>query len=89
MKYLLRTENIVKSKLSYYFSEASKQAFSYLNVPNYDDKDIQNSTKLIAILIDVISQDTNFRKEETRFTHYINKHKEIPLWVLIKKLTFG
>lgn len=89
IRFLLISENNIKSKISYYFSEKFKDSFSYLNISCYNQSDTQNLTRMIAMLAQVISENTNFRKEERRFTHYINHHNEIPLWVLCKKLTFG
>ena len=90
MKYILITENSIKSKIAYQFSsEHPKEAFSYFNINNYRDTNHQQTTSLIATLSSVTKQNTDSNTKSGPFYHYFNEHKELPLWVLITKLTLG
>ena len=90
MKYILMTENSIKSKIAYQFSsEHPKEAFSYFNINNYRDTNHQQTTSLIATLSSVTKQNTDSITKSGPFYHYFNEHKELPLWVLITKLTLG
>lgn len=90
MKYILMTENSIKSKIAYQFSsEHPKEAFSYFNINNYRDTNHQQTTSLIATLSSVTKQNTDSNTKSGPFYHYFNEHKELPLWVLITKLTLG
>lgn len=90
MKYILMTENSIKSKIAYQFSsEHPKEAFSYFNINNYRDTDHQKTTSLIAELSSVTKKNTDSLTKSGPFYHYFNEHKELPLWVLITKLTLG
>ena len=85
MKYIL-----IKSKIAYQFSsEHPKEAFSYFNINNYRDTNHQQTTSLIATLSSVTKQNTDSNTKSGPFYHYFNEHKELPLWVLITKLTLG
>lgn len=91
MKYLLIIENSIKTKIAYFFSEKyQKEEFPYLNVNNFNDDDLQRNTKVISILSSVIHDNISTSKgKNTSLLHYISNHKSLPLWVLIKKITFG
>ena len=83
MKYILMTENSIKSKIAYQFSsEHPKEAFSYFNINNYRDTNHQQTTSLIATLSSVTKQNTDSNTKSGPFYHYFNEHKELPLWVL-------
>ncbi len=90
MKYILMTENSIKSKIAYQFSsECPKEPFSYFNINNYRSHDHQKTTALIAELSSVTKKNTDAATKSGPFYHYFNEHKELPLWVLITKLTLG
>ncbi len=91
LKYILRMESSLKTKIAYRFSEKYPTNFNYFDIKNFKD-DVVSVTSLIAH----ISNDIKNNVEPTRpgqpassFSHYLEAHKELPLWVLIKKLTLG
>ena len=45
-------------------------------------------TKLISSISKEIEKHTNLKKPNA-FSHYIEEHGELPLWVLFQKSTFG
>lgn len=90
IQYILITENSIKAKISYQFSkEHPKDPFSYFNINNYRNTNYQQTTSLISTLSSVTKQNTDSITKSGPFYHYFNEHKELPLWVLITKLTLG
>ena len=90
LKGILKIENIIKTKLAYYFSEKYNQEYNYLNIHNYNDK--IKSVKIIADISNIIKINmVSSKSEDMRniLEYYLEKHQNIPLWVLIKKFTFG
>ena len=90
LKGILKIENIIKTKLAYYFSEKYNQEYNYLNIHNYNDK--IKSVKMIADISNIIKVNmVNSKNEDMKniLEYYLEKHQNIPLWVLIKKFTFG
>lgn len=90
LKYILIFERGIKSHISYYFSENYPNSYhDYFNALNYDYSDDNKRidiNKFINTLYSVYykSQPQEYMK------HYMKKHnKEIPLWVLVKVMTFG
>lgn len=91
LKYILRMETSVKTKIAYVFSEDYPENFSYFNINNFRD-DIQRTTQLISYISADIKNNTEPvrpGRSVTPFSHYLSVHKELPLWVLIKKMTLG
>ena len=89
IKCILKAETDLKTKTAYAFSEAFPQNFSYLDINNYDASDPQKVTKLIARISAEITMNSQPKDQGGQIYHYLNKYKELPLWVLINKLTFG
>lgn len=90
LKYLLMAENSIKSKIAYQFSkEHPKEPFSYFNINNYQNKNHQTTTQLISELSSVTKLNTDSITKSGPFYHYFSEHKELPLWVLITKLSLG
>ena len=90
LKGILKIENIIKTKLAYYFSEKYNQEYNYLNIHNYNDN--IKSVKIIADISNIIKVNmVGSKNEEMKniLEYYLEKHQNIPLWVLIKKFTFG
>lgn len=87
--YILKMETALKTKVSYYFSEKYDQNFNYLDINNFDNQNPQKITKLIARLSNVITKNSEKREQGGQFYHYLDKHKELPLWVLTSKMTLG
>lgn len=89
LKYILKMETSIKTKIAYYFSKEHQQNFNYLDITNFHNTDPQKITSLIARLSSVITANTEQKDQGGQFYHYLDKHKELPLWVLVKKLTLG
>lgn len=90
LKGILKIENIIKTKLAYYFSEKYNQEYNYLNIHNYNDK--IRSVKIIADISNIIKINMVSSKSgdmRNILEYYLEKHQNVPLWVLIKKFTFG
>lgn len=87
MKSLLQAEKNLGTKVAYYFSKAHKSEFSHLNINNFSKSDLPNATGLISKLSSVTQK--NSKSKDSGFYHYLTKHQDLPLWVLVTKLTFG
>ena len=85
--YILTFENLIKSKISYYHTETYNEIFNYLDVNNFTGK-ADDITKLISSISKEIEKHTNLKKPNA-FSHYIEEHGKLPLWVLFQKSTFG
>ncbi len=90
LKNILKLENIIKTKISYVFSKEKTQEFNYLNINNYDETKKENATRVIAEISNVIRNCMSQNYTGGRqISHYLDIHKNLPLWVLAKQLTFG
>lgn len=87
MKYILITEGILKSHISYHFSKEYKSDFNYLNINNFNPNKIETTTRLLTSISSVIQADTTSKKGQ--IPHYLKEHKCLPLWVLMRKLNLG
>lgn len=89
-EYILIFEREIKSHISYYFSESFPNSYhDYFNVLNYD---YSNDSKRMEINKFVTALYSAYDKNNSRgyMEHYmINHNKEVPLWVLVKVITFG
>lgn len=88
LKYLLQVEQAMCSMMSYYFADKYGDLQSeYLAVANYDQnpKKAKALTKLISVLRNIALNSTDY----DHINHQRNKYANVPLWVLIKVLTFG
>lgn len=88
--YLIQFENSLKSICSYHFSNKFKDDYSYLQVNNYSHE--QSDFNAVLSNLAELSKIINKEKESSvkpQIRHYLEKHHEIPLWVLINYLTFG
>lgn len=90
LKYILKFETKIKSLVAYYFSEAHPEKYGYLHFINYsqEEKDLSDVLKNIQKLSNKIEIHKN-KKYDNSIKHYINNHKNVPLWVLVNFLTFG
>lgn len=89
LKYILMMEQSIKTKVSYHFSNQFKQEFNYLNINNFDNTDPREATKLLAKLSELIKYNSEPSDQGGQFYHYLDQHKELPLWVLVTRMTFG
>lgn len=89
LRYLIKVENELKSVVSYYFSEKNGESQqAYLNANNYNNsgkKNRKDIERLIKILSDLATKPSDY----TYINHAQKKYSNVPLWVLIKALTFG
>jgi abortive infection bacteriophage resistance protein len=88
MKYLLQIEQNMRSLLSYYFTEengSSQEA--YLSDKKYDvtPRNECGIKKLLEILRDIASNTTEY----PYIVYQRREYGNVPLWVLVKVLTFG
>lgn len=91
LKYILRLESSLKAKVSYRFSEKYPSNFSYFDISNFRNN-IESVTNLIAHISNVVKNNVEPPRAGipiSPFSHYLNTHKELPLWVLIKRLSLG
>ena len=90
-EYILKVEIKVKSLLSYYFTEKfGDLQQGYLNVLNYDydprnNKKTRGINKLTHLLDNLCNQSTDY----LYITFQRDRHKNVPLWVIMKALSFG
>lgn len=85
----------MRSVAAYTFSEAYRELDAYLKIANYTDaKDYmvgpshydEDLAGLIALLT---RKSKGGRASEDFIAHYRQNYDEVPLWVLVKDLTFG
>jgi len=88
LRYLLHIEQTMRSLLSYYFSQKYGNCQSkYLSPANYDQspKKARDLVRLINVVSDIVLRSTTYHY----VTHNRNTYGNVPLWVLVKVLTFG
>lgn len=88
---VLKIEDLVKSLIAYNFSDKyGYEDKDYLNRNNFEDTDsgYRNTeiNNLISRLMRSIWKTNNI---QPYIEHYRNKHKYVPLWVLVNSMTFG
>ena len=88
MKYILIVELNIKSLLSYSFCEKfGENQIEYQNAVNY--KYTPDNQRDINDLIQIITNQINNAWKFSYVAHQKIRHNNIPLWVLIKTLSFG
>lgn len=90
LRHLLHIERHIRSALSYAFCNIYGDSQSaYVSIQNYDISTARKNmevTKLInRYLLPLLSRPSSYPYIE----HHKSKHNNVPLWVLIKALTFG
>ncbi len=89
---LLKFEKNIKSKVAYRFSEKFKSVGSFLEPENYS-LDIQyhhERDRIISTLANLIK--SHKKRDKVRYPairEFYDKHKSVPLWVLINFLSLG
>ncbi len=90
LKYILIFERSIKSHISYHFSEKYPNSYrDYFNALNYDYTDVSKRIEIYQFINNLFSV---YSKNQSRdyMKHYKDKHNnEVPLWVLVKVMTFG
>lgn len=88
-KYILIVENNIKSVISYQMSK--KYGFkekNYLNPKNFT-QDSMKSRQVHDILNKMKRQIRNNSRQHTATLHYLSNYGYIPMWILVKVLSFG
>lgn len=95
LRKLLKFENNMKTKTAYYFSESFPNFLDYFNINNFDFKNSKtgidiNKAKSVSKLISNMSRviQNGIGKKGT-IEHYVNNYGYVPLWVLVKQMSFG
>lgn len=89
IKYIFLVELHIKSLISYYFCEKfGDNQSTYQNTTNYNYSNL-NYQKGINDLVGILSEKLEDKNSPIYLKHYVNKHENVPLWVVIKTLTFG
>ncbi|ANU11875.1 Abi family protein [Planococcus antarcticus DSM 14505] len=89
---LLKFEKNIKSKVAYRFSEKFKDMASFLNSDNYssDSRHHHERDRIISILANLIQ--SHKKRDKVRYPairEFYDKHKDVPLWVLVNFLSLG
>lgn len=88
-KNLLIVENNIKSLISYQLSKKyGYRESEYLNIKNFS-KDSMKIRQVKDVLNKVKRQIRVNGKQHSATMHYINNYGYVPLWILVKVLSFG
>lgn len=88
-KYILVIENNIKSIISYQLSK--KYGFKekdYLNIKNYN-QDILKERQVADVVSKIKRQIRINGRNHSATIHYINNYGYLPLWIVVKVLSFG
>lgn len=88
-KNILIIENNIKSIISYQLSKKyGFQEKNYLNANNYTQDELKN--KQVRDVLNKMRKQLAFNgKKHTATMHYITNYGYIPMWILVKVLSFG
>ncbi|MDY4127963.1 Abi family protein [Peptostreptococcus porci] len=87
---IIEAERHIKSVFAYVYSEHYKDiVYPYLDINNYNNEKIIESSQLIGRFSKIINDKIGKRKKPNSIKHYYNNHTHVPIWVLIDYLTFG
>ncbi len=82
-------EKHIKSILAYRFAEYyPNKPYAYLDINCYDNSKVLDLGWLISQLSRTINNQKRLRNNNP-IKHYVNKHNDVPLWVLVNYLDFG
>lgn len=86
---ITEAENHLKSILSYQFAKKyNDKPYAYLDINCYDNSKTLELGWLISRLSKIIN-DHKKSKRNNSIKHYVKKHNDVPIWVLIDYLDFG
>lgn len=88
LKYLLLIENEIDTYVAYEFSQSYGHK-NYLILRNFNDSNSKKS--LIQKFIDDVNQEIQYQYKNSNqmIIHYLDNYNYIPLWVLIRIMSFG
>ena len=88
LKYILLLESEIKTYISYEFSKSYGHK-NYLVIQNFNNTN--SNIPLINNFINNIKLEIEYQYKNSNkmIMHYIDIHKNIPLWVLVRILSFG
>ena len=89
---LLKFEKNIKSKVAYRFSEKFRDTASFLDPANYspDNRHHHERDRIISTLANLIK--SHKKRDKVRYPairEFYDKHKNVPLWVLVNFLSLG
>ncbi len=89
---LLKFEKNIKSKVAYRFSEKFRETASFLEPENYspDSEHHHERDRIISTLANLIK--SHKKRDRVRYPairEFYDKHKNVPLWVLVNFLSLG
>ncbi|MGH2318499.1 Abi family protein [Planococcus sp. SE5232] len=89
---LLKFEKNIKSKVAYRFSEKFRETASFLEPDNYsrDSRHHHERDRIISTLANLIK--SHKKRDKVRYPairDFYDKHKNVPLWVLVNFLSLG
>ena len=88
-KYILVFENNIKSIISYQLSKKyGYREKDYLNIKNFN-QDLKERRRVEDVINKMKRQIRINGEKHTATFHYITKYHYIPLWILVKVLSFG
>ena len=88
-KYILVFENNIKSIISYQMSKKyGYKEKEYLNIKNFN-QDLKERRRVEDVINKMKRQIRINGEKHTATFHYITKYHYIPLWILVKVLSFG
>lgn len=88
-KSIIEAEKHFKSILAYRFSEKYKnQKYAYLIASNYNNDDLLQVTNTISSINKIINK-YKAKEGNNSIKHYINKHKDVPFWIVTNYMNFG
>lgn len=87
-KFICRVEQKIRSLISYSFCEAfSENQSAYLNPVNYNVS--KKNGRDISKLLSILTYEANQNTEHSYVVYQRNTYGNVPLWVIMKTLTFG
>lgn len=87
-EYLTEIERIFKAMLIYEYCKEYQEEYAFLNIGNYDKKNLSSAFGVISTYTSIINFYSNDKKKNA-IKHYISNHNDVPLWVLSSFLTLG
>ena len=87
-QYLCHFEQKMRSLISYHFCETySERQEDYLDAAHYDES--ETNQRKIATLITILGREALKNKDHTYVVYQRQTYGNVPLWVVMKTLTFG